>query len=81
MKKYLILLFASMMAAAVMAQNLTLQQERKFFHKDKNDKLWRIRANGAYALSGFNRLGNNSRITVTDNNEMALGLDIGGISY
>ncbi len=44
---------------------------------DYEDKLWRIRANGAYALSGFNKLGENGGITVTGDDEMAFGLDVG----
>lgn len=44
---------------------------------DYEDKLWRIRANGAYALSGFNKLGDNGGVTVTGDDEMAFGLDVG----
>lgn len=44
---------------------------------DYEDKFWRIRANGAYALSGFNKLGDNGGVTVTGDDEMAFGLDVG----
>ena len=54
-----------------------LEECDKKIMADYDDKLWRIRANGAYALSGFNKLGDNSGITVTGDDEMAYGLDVG----
>ena len=42
-----------------------------------NDKSWRIRIGGAYALSGFNQLGNSDGIDLSKNDETYFGIDFG----
>lgn len=41
---------------------------------DYKDKSWRIRANGAFSLSDFNRV---DGLTVTDDSEKSFGIDLG----
>lgn len=63
--------------AKVGERDLEGQCDHKVF-ADYSDKLWRIRLNGAFALSGFNKLGDApSDISTSENGETAFGLDFG----
>ena len=42
-----------------------------------NDKTWRLRIGGSFAVSGFNKLGDGAGITTSGDSEMGFGLDVG----
>ncbi|MDE6278395.1 MAG: hypothetical protein K2M05_00315 [Paramuribaculum sp.] len=44
-----------------------------------NDKSWRVRLNGGFSVSGFNKLGDSDGIDVSKNSDMSFGLDFGYI--
>ena len=62
--------------AKVKEKNMEGQCDHKVY-ADYNDKAWRVRIGGAYALSGFNKLSDTDDITTSKDNEMGFGLDIG----
>ena len=41
------------------------------------DKFWRIRPNFGLSLSGFNKIGNNGSLSLSDDSEMSYGVDFG----
>ena len=52
------------------------ENERKF-QADYKDKYWRVRANGGYSLSGFNKVDGGGNLQFSDDGEMSFGVDFG----
>lgn len=64
--------------ARVKEKDMKDQCDRKVF-ATYNDKSWRVRLNGGFAVSDFNKLGNSTDINVNKNGETSFGLDFGYI--
>lgn len=52
----------------------------KWVYADYEDKSWRLRGGGAFAISDFNRLKNSEGFTFLSNGETAFNLEIGYVS-
>lgn len=62
--------------AKVKEKNMEGQCDHKVY-ADYNDKSWRVRVGGSFALSGFNKLGNTGAISTSKDEEMGFGVDFG----